>query len=182
MIDPALSQNQEPISVEGLEHFFVVSQDSPSSTVDPGWTLSEAAKALGVTERTVRRWIKEKRISAEKIDGPRGPEWRISTLDNKRGQGGSINVQSTPDASFLALTILLKEQAAKLEAASFRNGFLENRISFFEEQMKLLPDFQSKVAQAEKEAEELRKLAGELSNIKSSWWFRFWSWFSGIQG
>jgi len=42
-----------------------------------GFTVAEAAKALGVSERTIRRQIKGGKIKAELVSGRYGEEYRI---------------------------------------------------------------------------------------------------------
>jgi len=42
-----------------------------------GLTIEQAAKSLGVSSRTIRRFIKSGKISAELVSGPFGQEYRI---------------------------------------------------------------------------------------------------------
>lgn len=89
MSDTARSyQTNSPADNQGWDDFFAAesghSEHSPGCepTVDkscPGsWmTLTEAAASFSVNEKTLRRWIKQGRVNALKIPGPRGPEWRI---------------------------------------------------------------------------------------------------------
>lgn len=44
-------------------------------------SLAEAIKAAGVSEKTLRRWIKSGRLAAELIEGPKGKEYRINAQD-----------------------------------------------------------------------------------------------------
>ena len=161
----------ESVTVEGLEELFISTADqartSSHSTLDQAWTLTEAANAYNVTERTVRRWIKEQVVSAWKVDGPRGPEWRInggSTLDKNQVHAGStvdLETIAVPEqiASMLEtdrLWELLKEKDAKIEALIMRTGYLQAQMETKEEQIKLLTD----------------------SQHKSSWWLRLKNLFS----
>lgn len=144
------------------------SADKLRSTLDQAWTLTEAANAYNVTERTVRRWIKEQVVSAWKVDGPRGPEWRInsgSTMDKNQVHAGStvdLETVTVPEqtASMLEtdrLWELLKEKDAKIEALIMRTGYLQAQMETKEEQIKLLTD----------------------SQHKQSWWYRVWKRIKG---
>lgn len=52
----------------------------------PDLTLEEAAKRLNLSERTIQRRLKRGQLTGYKVDGDRGPEWRITlgeSLDTK---------------------------------------------------------------------------------------------------
>lgn len=68
--------------------FWYVSEDEPDSAADQGvgvflrgYSVAEAAQVLGVSEKTIRRHIKAGRLSATLFNGPRGPEYRIESLE-----------------------------------------------------------------------------------------------------
>ena len=44
-------------------------------------TLAQAIESAGVSEKTLRRWIKSGRLTAELIEGPKGREYRINADD-----------------------------------------------------------------------------------------------------
>ncbi len=149
----------ESVTVEGLEELFISTADqartNSHSTPDQAWTLIEAANAYNVTERTIRRWIKEQLVSAWKVDGPRGPEWRInsgSTMDKNQDHPGStvdleataLPEQNAPTFETDRLWELLKEKDAKIEALIMRTGYLQAQMETKEEQIKLLTDSQHK--------------------------------------
>jgi len=167
-------------SLEGLDTIFTESLSSVSSTVDLGWTLSEAAEAYAVTERTIRRWIKEKRIKAWKVDSKRGPEWRInpgSGVEVQDIQPGSTG--STQDHQTVSLLAqIVKEQADKLEAATYRNGYLEATAQSYENQVRLLPDLEAKAARVKDQEETITQLSSELTALKATWWYRLYAFVS----
>jgi excisionase family DNA binding protein len=45
---------------------------------DQQLTVKEAALRLGVTTRTVRLWVEAGKLSAQRVRGKFGPEWRVS--------------------------------------------------------------------------------------------------------
>lgn len=80
----------------------------------------------------------------------------------------------------------LAEQAARLEAASYRIGYLEALLAEKQEQVKLLPDLRSSAARAvvnQRRAEELEQkvsaLEEELARIQGAWWYRLTCWLLG---
>lgn len=160
------NQKADNADVEGLEELLVSEVDTPS--VDPGhnvnadWSLSEAAEAFEVNQRTVRRWIKQQRLTAWKVDGPRGPEWRIqagATLGNHPAPTPpAVDVQAADKLVDIVseLTNQLTKANDQLAAASFRIGYLEAQAEAHQEQIKLLTDSQHKRGR----------------------WSRFWSWFT----
>jgi excisionase family DNA binding protein len=56
-------------------------EDAPAMTGTPDlmdmMTAVEAAQALGVSERTVRRWVASGELSGTRVRGPHGPELRV---------------------------------------------------------------------------------------------------------
>ena len=159
----------ESVTVNGLEEFFINTVDqartNSHSTPDQAWTLTEAAEAYNVTERTIRRWIKEQVVSAWKVDGPRGPEWRInrgSTTDTNQVHPGStvdleavvLPEQNAPPPETTRLWELLKEKDTKIEALVMRTGYLQAQLEASQQTIKLLED----------------------SQYKPGWWPRLKSW------
>jgi hypothetical protein len=186
--EPAQNVKRETVTVEGLDTLFVNAVDPPrsnqESTQDQGWSLCQAAEAYNVTERTVRRWIKERLITAWKVDGPRGPEWRIHPSNPGSSQDtDASSVDNTQDTNVVhpgttLLVQLFQDQAAKLEAkleaATFRCGYLEAQN---EEQTKLLPDLQAQAAELLATQARFEELESELKQLKNGWWYRLRCWF-----
>ncbi len=50
-------------------------------TTGEGWTIREAARACGVSEKTIRRRIKSGTLSAYQVTTQYGVEWRVTSLD-----------------------------------------------------------------------------------------------------
>lgn len=103
-------------------------------------TISQAAKSLGVSTRTVRRFIKSGRIQAELVPGPFGQEYRIPELpsdlhkakptDNTPGQ----TLSQTPGQ---VVDIIRELQERNLTLAA-QLGAATERIRNLESQVKLL--------------------------------------------
>ncbi len=144
-----------------------------------GLSIEEAAKALSVTPRTVLRRLQKGALAGFKIDGQFGPEWRVATSEplTTPGQASTDQGLTTPDQpnthdSSSELVAELRQQITELkteldrkvfeaqreiQAAAFRNGYLESQLEIEREQVKLLTDSQHKTGR----------------------WQRFRSWFFG---
>lgn len=179
----------DPKSIEGLEDLLsgpdraVTGSDSAGPDPinlgpDQWWTLPEATKALGVNERTLRRWIKRGKIEARKVQGTYGEEWRIKpgpesdcTLDSTGPDkpDPDLHRPATPDSPDLVpeltitkirLALIEQENQAlkqQLQGATYRNGYLEGKLEERDREIKLLTDSQHKAGR----------------------WQRFCSWFMG---
>jgi excisionase family DNA binding protein len=174
-------------TLDGLDKFFSTDQgtvDSIDTMLDKeSWTVTEAAKQLGLSEKTVRRYLHAGKLRGYKVKGQNGDEWRVkkATLDNNRSefQGRVVTTPRTVQGS--VDNGLVKELIVKLEALAVRNGYLESQMSVASEQLKLLPDLQAKATQAAIQEQKIKDLEVELAALKASWWARFKSWASGVR-
>ncbi|MEA2085876.1 MAG: helix-turn-helix domain-containing protein [Chloroflexota bacterium] len=108
------------------------------------FTISQAAKSLGVSTRTVRRFIKSGKIQAELVPGPFGQEYRIPELpsdlhkakptDNTPGQAPGQTLSQTPGQ---IVDIIRELQERNLTLAA-QLGAATERIRNLESQVKLL--------------------------------------------
>ena len=100
-----------------------------------GLTIAQAARSLGVSTRTVRRFIKSGKIDAELIPGPFGQEYRILKLPaelHKRQPIDNVSYQTPIQTPVQVMDIIRELQeknlvlAAQLGAATERIRNLEN--------------------------------------------------------
>jgi len=94
-----------------------------------GLTIAQAAKALGISTKTVRRQIKDGRISAQVTPGKYGNEYRI--LDLPPEQIKERTLDTTPTLAMDIITRLEEETrnlAGQLGAATERIRTLENQV------------------------------------------------------
>lgn len=189
----------------GLDDFFSCHDKAEQEDL----TLEEAAKRLNLSERTVQRRLKNGQLKGYKIAGPRGPEWRIkvescedttgqasatsddttlstddttiietlSTEDTTRDSKATTAIAFTQFAEFYHVQIETLQE--KLEAATYRNGYLEAQLSSAESQLKLLPDLSVKATKVETMEQQIAKLELDLASARRSWWTRFAAWFLG---
>ncbi len=117
-------------------------------TVVAGLTVRQAAVASGVSERTIRRRIKEGSLVAEKVPTAQGYEWRVQLdgvacppggqarrVDGNRLVGAAVPVAGRVDgaadevgeALVRALGLVERLQRENLELAG-RVGFLQGKL------------------------------------------------------
>ena len=104
------------------------------------YSIAEAAKVLGVSSRTVRRYIKSGKINAELVIGPFGQEYRIPELPAELGK--SKPVDNTPEQATgqtpVPVIDIIRELQEKNLALAAQLGAATERIRNLENDMKLL--------------------------------------------
>jgi MerR family copper efflux transcriptional regulator len=101
-----------------------------------GLTIAEAAEALGLSQRTIRRHIKSGKIKAELMPGQYGDEYRISVLEEMTE--AEPVVDKTPASAMdkaLDMVKALQQEKAELYA---QVAYWQSRSQHLEEQVKLL--------------------------------------------
>jgi len=109
-----------------------------------GLTIAEAARSLGVSSRTVRRYVKSGKIHAELVLGPFGQEYRILELpvelrkskpvDNTPSQSSGQSSGQTP----VQVIDIIRELQEKNLALAAQLGVATERIRNLEKDMRLL--------------------------------------------
>jgi excisionase family DNA binding protein len=105
-----------------------------------GFTIAEAAKSLGVSSRTVRRYVKSGKIHAELVLGPFGQEYRILELPVELRKSRPIDntsYQSSVQTPVQVVDIIRELQEKNLALAA-QLGVATERIRNLEEDMRLL--------------------------------------------
>lgn len=195
----------DPADMTGLEDFF----PSHDKAGQEDLTLEEAAKRLNLSERTIQRRLKRGQLTGYKVNGDRGPEWRIklqsgddmtlhavppsedTTIESEvmpdietvSSDDRTADRQALTHSAIAQFTGFYQDQIEnlqeKLEAATYRNGYLEAQLASAQEQLKLLPDLSVKATKTESLEEAVARLETELATAKQSWLKRFGSWFLG---
>lgn len=105
------------------------------------WTIKEAAEALGISEKTVRRRIKDGSLEAQQIPGKYGIEYRIIDLKDVRpkdviplDKGLDIEVD-TALAKALDIIKALQEENERLAG---QVGFLQAQVLELDSKVRLL--------------------------------------------
>lgn len=139
--------------------------------------ISEAAKMLGISERTVWRRVVKKELKSKTKNKKRlvivpviEPEVTL-TPDCQV----SVSQQTYNANAVVDLQVLLRE----LQGANYRIGYLESETKNYQKQVLMLPDLESKARRAQDLDRELQEMKAELDRLKSSWWYRFTRFLSG---
>jgi len=101
-----------------------------------GLTISEAARSLGVSTRTVRRFIKSGKIHAELLPGVFGQEYRIRELPREFHKPKPVD--NTPVQTPVQVMDIVRELQEKNLALAAQLGVATERIRNLESEVKLL--------------------------------------------
>ena len=179
-------------SVEFEELFAESCQPDSSLTANQDQTdiiqasVTEAAKLLEITERTIWRRIRQKKLNATLVDGKTIIRLRQTDIpirqSDKRSDIERVEAHPVSDTSdnvtdsqsditeTESAIELIAELAAKLEAATYRNGYLEAVLKNQSDQIQLLPDLQAqarKKEMLEQEVADLRAQANKVTELES---------------
>jgi excisionase family DNA binding protein len=101
-----------------------------------GLTITQAARSLGVSTRTIRRFIKSGRIHAELIPGPFGEEYRIWHLPHDLKKQKPLD--NTPGQNPVQVMDIVRELQEKNLALAAQLGAATERIRNLENEVRLL--------------------------------------------
>ena len=109
-----------------------------------GYSISQAAKALGVSTRTVRRFIKAGKLQAELVNGPFGQEYHILELPTNLQKRKAVDntPTQTPGQTSIQTHVqvmdIIRELQEKNLALAAQLGVATERIRNLENEVKLL--------------------------------------------
>ncbi len=158
--------------------------DRGVSTDDTTVSLSEAAKRLDVSERTVLRRIQKGVLPAYKIDTLHGPAWRITLdsapLDNASPDSApgaapvtpaqSVSTDDTSPAApeFVKVLEMLEAERARNDHLQHENSQLYGQVGFLQAK---LQDAEHKIALLEAPKDDP---SVDAVQAKIPWWKRLW--------
>ncbi|MBX9772188.1 MAG: helix-turn-helix domain-containing protein [Candidatus Obscuribacterales bacterium] len=150
-----------------------------------GLPVEQAAKILGLSSKTVKDRLRKGTLQGYKVADKFGERWMVCLKEHHQVLPGTTDlvvptkvgptnedepvlpgptdcevaatVSSEQSPEMLALLALLEQRDRELQAAAFRNGYLESQLEIHREQIKLLTD----------------------SQHKQGWWSRLAAWFMG---
>lgn len=129
----------------------------------PSFTIPQAAAKLGVSTRTIRRYIKSGKLRADLVNGPFGEEYRIRELPD------DLKKLESPD-NFTALDRHDPFAGASSEAVAVLRDLQEKNLAL--------------AAQLGAATERIRQLEGQLKQVtdgsapRTPWWQR---WYAGLK-
>ena len=105
-----------------------------------GLSISQAAKSLEVSSRTVRRYIKSGKIHAELVSGPFGQEYRILELPPDLHERKPVDNTSyqTPIQTPIQVMDIVRELQEKNLTLAAQLGIATERIRNMESELRLL--------------------------------------------
>lgn len=105
-----------------------------------GLTIAQAAKSLGVSSRTVRRFIKSGKIHADLIPGPFGQEYRILELPPELGKTETVDNTpgQTPIQAPVQVIDIVRELQERNLALAAQLGAATERLRNLEKEVRLL--------------------------------------------
>jgi len=145
-------------------------------------SVGKAAVRLNKSERTIQRYAKSNKViskfdaSGKLVIGlssdadihPTSRDKTTTTADNKSGETTSHDNDATRqiyDDIFADYRTQVKDLQTRLEGASFQLGRTTLLLEQQQEELKLLPDYQSKKAQAESYASTLESELEQLKRV-----------------
>jgi cell division protein FtsB len=191
-VKPVLQSNPSGFTdfFDAVELPEVVQTRQTDHSVSAEVSVSEAAKLLGITERSVWRRIRQKKLSSQLRSGRTvvsvrlsdAPVTRTDTLASTdvdvtdiSSRDGHTKHQNVNDR----LLDLFEKHALKLEAAAGRIGYLTSQVDGYQDQikLKLLPDLEAQAAKLLAAQARSEELESELKQLKNGWWYRLRCWF-----
>lgn len=175
-------QNRKPVSfsrqstdTKGIDELFgerlssATADTSKQNTMEV--SISEAAKLLGISERTVWRRVVKRELKSRTKNKKRLVVLPIIEPAVTLAEDCQVHVsqQSYNANAVLDLQVLLKE----LQGANYRIGYLESENSNYQKQVLLLPDLESEAKRARTQDKEIQDLKADLDRLKCSWWYKF---------
>ena len=132
-------EEQANSTIDGLEDIFVSSRHADTSVTQyPDTTdvsVVEAARLLGITERSVWRRIQAGKLKSKQYQGKTTvsicqTDIKVTPQDRHDDTSVAITVgqTDTSEHQLEKLLELLKEKDKELQAATFRNGYLEAQL------------------------------------------------------
>ena len=105
-----------------------------------GLTIAQAAKSLGVSTRTIRRFIKSGKIDADLVPGPFGQEYRILELPAHLHRRKPVDSMPypTPVQTPVQVMDIIRELQEKNLVLAAQLGVATERIRNLEGEVRLL--------------------------------------------
>lgn len=112
--------------------------ESPGQSMDNGdWSVKQAAELMGVSEKTIRRHLKDGLLQFRRQPGKFGPEIRITAIPTTL-----IKKEITPldkvEISAPDVNALLRQREEEIKELQFQLGDALNAVRVLEGRLKLL--------------------------------------------
>lgn len=180
--DPATTSGMDDLFIESVE--VGTTRDESVAPTD-GIPVEQAASQLGLSVKTVKDRLRKGTLKGYKERGKFGERWMVClgrdylvVLSSPEESTGHAESVAPSGMTLEPLTELLKQKDKELQAAHWRNGYLEAILSERDAQLKLLPDYQSKAQAADQLQERIQQLEAALAVQENrGTWAKIWAWF-----
>lgn len=161
------------------------------SAESSGWvTMDVAARALGVSPRTVRRFIERGKLEGRKVERGIVGTWEVSidslhALRSRRGADGHVRSKTAEESAATdipadSVTDILRELTLRLEQRAASEAELRSRLELTErtestireERNRLLAELEREREEHKQTQEEARQLREELESERSKGFWR----------
>jgi hypothetical protein len=132
--------------------------------------ISEAASALGISERTLWRRIENGEIKSRLKGNKRLV--RVPVKNVTVQHDSAITLGDSPKLRQAGTVIDLAAVINELNSANYRVGYLQGQLEIKDQQLRLLPDLQSRAEEASELKTRLALYEAEIAYLKKSWWKR----------
>lgn len=181
-LDPATTSGMDDLFIESVE--VGTTRDDSVAPTD-GIPVEQAASQLGLSVKTVKDRLRKGTLKGYKERGKFGERWMVClgrdylvVLGSPEESTGHTEPVAPSSLTLEPLTELLKQKDKELQAAHWRNGYLEAILSERDAQLKLLPDYQSKAEEADQLLERVHQLEAALAvQEHRGTWAKICSWF-----
>ncbi len=103
-----------------------------------GYSVTDAAKAMGVSTRTIRRHLKDGKLPYTKIEGQFGTEYRITELPETSKKTAVAVPVSTSELNGTMAVDMIKRLEEENRNLAGQLGIAKEKIRNLENQLKLL--------------------------------------------
>ena len=132
-----------------------------------GLTIAEAAEALGLSERTIRRQIKSGKIKAELVLGRYGAEYRISGLGERAVARPGVDKAPASALDKAPASALDKTPASALDKA------IDKALDMVKALQQEKAELYAQVAYWQAQFQHLEEQVKLLTEAKRPWWRRW---------
>ncbi len=167
----------------------------PSAFQEEGLTIKQAADQLGISEKTVRNWIKEGKVTAHKVQTPHNHQWRIFldkptpppevvpsashvATSDKQVVPNAIQVAPHAEAEATRLMLINENLQRDIEQKNVQLGFALGQLAMLSAELtKAREEIERLKAPKEifvDSAPEPAEPEPPAAPVRVSWWKRLW--------
>ncbi len=141
------------------------------------WSVKEAAALMGVSEKTIRRHVKNNVLPSRRQPGKYGEELRVTAIPQSAVKTAVESAQQPPPVTVATNSSVATTSASAAGAALDFKALLEQRDRQLAELNQMLGAARLRISQLEA---QVNLLEGHPSHVP--WWRRAWNRLAGRSG